>query len=76
MNRSRTTLFKASLIALIVLLLAVAGLFQNGLNKERTALGMNRYVELKGAPPVLALTFCARRSIVAARSSLSVARSR
>ena len=56
MNRSRTTLFKASLIALIVLLLAVAGLFQNGLNKERTALGMNRYVELKGAPPVLALT--------------------
>lgn len=56
MNRSGNTLFRVSLIALIALLLVVAGLFQRGLNTQRNALGMNRYVELKGAPPVLALT--------------------
>lgn len=56
MNRSRFTLFRVGLVALIMLLLTVAGLLQKGLNTERLALGMNRYVELKGAPPVLALT--------------------
>lgn len=56
MNRSGNRLFKVALVGVIAVLLTVAGLFQKGLNVERNALGMNRYVELKGAPPVLALT--------------------
>jgi hypothetical protein len=56
MNRSGNRLFKVALVAVIAVLLTVAGMFQKGLNNERNALGMNRYVELKGAPPVLALT--------------------
>lgn len=53
MNRS---LFKPVLGVAIAVLLTAAGFLQRGLNRDRLDLGLNRYVELKGAPPVLALT--------------------
>ncbi|EEF60755.1 hypothetical protein [Pedosphaera parvula] len=41
---------------LAVLLLVGVSQIQNSLNRDRDALGLNAYTELKGAPPVLALT--------------------
>ena len=49
-------LYKSMLAAVAVLLLIGAGLCQNRLVQEREDLGLTRYTELKGAPPVLALT--------------------
>ncbi len=48
--------YKALLSAVIVLCLIGSGLMQRDLVSEREALGLTRYPELKGAPPVLALT--------------------
>ena len=40
----------------MALLLAASALIQNALISERNSLGLDRYTELKGAPPILALT--------------------
>ena len=53
MNRR---LFKPALALAMAVLLTAAGFIQRGLNRDRETMGLNRYVELKGAPPVLALT--------------------
>jgi hypothetical protein len=53
MNRR---LFKPALALVMAVLLVAAGFIQRGLNRDRETMGLNRYVELKGAPPVLALT--------------------
>ncbi len=49
-------LYKSMLAAVAVVLLAGVSLMQWRLTRERDALGLNRYTELKGAPPVLMLT--------------------
>jgi hypothetical protein len=48
--------YKAMLAALAALLCFGASLVQRNLVKDREALGLTRYTELKGAPPVLAMT--------------------
>src|ERR1700745_2149359 len=47
---------KFLLAALAVALLIGASVVERDLNHERDQLGLTRYPELKGAPPVLALT--------------------
>jgi hypothetical protein len=47
---------KVILVILAAGLLVGASQVQRALNRDRDALGLNRYTELKGAPPVLALT--------------------
>jgi hypothetical protein len=47
---------KPLLCLAMAVLLTAAGFMQRSLNRDRLELGLNRYVELKGAPPVLALT--------------------
>ncbi len=49
-------LYKATLIITAVVLLFGVSLTQRELNRQRTELGLNRFTELKGAPPVLAMT--------------------
>lgn len=49
-------LYKSLLIALAIVLVVVSGQVQKSLNHDRDGLGLSRYTELKGAPPVLALT--------------------
>ncbi len=53
MNRK---FFKPGLALAMAVLLTSAGFIQRGLNRDRESMGLNRYVELKGAPPMLALT--------------------
>jgi hypothetical protein len=48
--------YKALLAALAAVLFLAASLTQNRLVKDRDVLGLTRYTELKGAPPVLAMT--------------------
>jgi hypothetical protein len=48
--------YKALLAAIAALCFLGAGLVQRELVSERDALGLTRYPELKGAPPVLSLT--------------------
>ncbi len=48
--------YRAILAGVAALLLTGAGWWQNRLTREREELGLTRYTELKGAPPVLALT--------------------
>ena len=47
---------KALLLGLAALLLAVGGQGEWMLNREREVLGISRFTDLKGAPPMLALT--------------------
>ena len=49
-------LYKAMLVAVAVILMFGVSLTQRELSRQREALGLNRFTELKGAPPVLALT--------------------
>jgi hypothetical protein len=49
-------LYKWLLSAVAVALLAGASVSQNELTREREDLGLTRYTELRGAPPLLALT--------------------
>src|SRR5882724_3728368 len=49
-------LYKWLLGAMAAVLMAGVSLSQNGLAREREELGLTRYTELKGAPPMLALT--------------------
>src|SRR4051812_36436004 len=49
-------LHKTILAVLAIALLVGASQVQRSLNRDRDALGLNRFTELKGAPPVLALT--------------------
>ncbi|MDB6067332.1 MAG: hypothetical protein JWR26_3540 [Pedosphaera sp.] len=49
-------LYKSILAAVAVVLLVGVSLLQKELTRERQELGLTRYTELKGAPPVLALT--------------------
>src|SRR5471030_3289820 len=49
-------LYKALLAGIAVILLVGVSLAQRELTVERDELGLTRYTELKGAPPVLALT--------------------
>lgn len=48
--------YKIILTVAAIVLLAGAGQLQNVLVREREALGLTRYTELKGAPPLLSLT--------------------
>jgi hypothetical protein len=48
--------YKATLILVAVVLMFGVSLTQRELTRQRTKLGLNRFTELKGAPPVLALT--------------------
>src|SRR2546427_9086375 len=57
MNRPESRLYKAVLILALVPLLALSGLTQRRLNKDRVALGVTRGEPLgQTAPPVLAFT--------------------
>jgi hypothetical protein len=47
---------KIILVVLAAVLLVGVSQVQNSLNRDRDALGLNLYTELKGAPPVLTLT--------------------
>lgn len=47
---------KIILVVVALALLVGASQVQNALNRQRDELGLTRYTELKGAPPVLALT--------------------
>src|ERR1700761_7388382 len=49
-------LHKAFLTAIMVVLLVAVSFIQRNLVNDRERLGLTRYTELKGAPPVLALT--------------------
>ncbi|MDB6023221.1 MAG: hypothetical protein JWQ04_3078 [Pedosphaera sp.] len=49
-------LYKALLIGVVLVLLIGVSFIQRALVRDRDALGLTRYTELKGAPPVLALT--------------------
>jgi hypothetical protein len=49
-------LYKSLLGAIAVLLLVGVSLAERTLNHDREVLGLTRYTELKGAPPVLAMT--------------------
>ncbi|MDB6123242.1 MAG: hypothetical protein JWQ71_2235 [Pedosphaera sp.] len=48
--------YKAILVVVAIVLMVGVSQVQRALNRDRDALGLNRYTELKGAPPVLALT--------------------
>ena len=48
--------YKALLAAVIILLFVGVSFTQTRLVQDREALGLNRYTELRGAPPILALT--------------------
>jgi hypothetical protein len=48
--------YKFLLVLIAAVLLAGASQVQRALNRDRDVLGLNRYTELKGAPPVLTLT--------------------
>ncbi len=49
-------LYKAMLVAVAVILMFGVSLTQRELARQREVLGLNRFTELKGAPPVLELT--------------------
>lgn len=49
-------LYKSMLAAIVVVLMIGVALAQRQLTRQREALGLNRFTELKGAPPVLAMT--------------------
>ena len=51
-----TKIYKGMLLLAAVILLAGSGFLQQRLVRDRDALGLTRYTELKGAPPVLMLT--------------------
>jgi hypothetical protein len=48
--------YKCSLGAIAVVLMVGASVLERNLNHERDVLGLTRYTELTGAPPVLAMT--------------------
>lgn len=57
MTRARSRLYKAALLAAILPLLALSGILQQGLNRQRVALGVTRGEALgQTAPPVLVFT--------------------
>lgn len=49
-------LYKAMLVAIAVVLMFGVSLAQRSLTRQREALGLNQFTQLKGAPPVLELT--------------------
>ena len=49
-------LYKYLLVGIVILSILGSSLMQNALVGQRHELGLDRYTELKGAPPVLALT--------------------
>src|SRR5271155_5531171 len=52
----KVRIYKASLVAMAVLLLCVSAQMQSLLNVERADLGLTRLTPLENAPPVLAFT--------------------
>jgi hypothetical protein len=52
----RGGVYKSALAGIACVLLSMAFLLERELNHEREVLGLTRYTELKGAPPLLAMT--------------------